>query len=478
MESAQRPYRRMTSAFLVGLAMVSSSCELAIRIPAAENSLKTSPTPSATPTPTPIPLSATHQLRNTRLGLEYRVEQNYPGSSYYAIYNSDPGTLTAAQVKSAATGATGGSLVANGTVTISAPNTPVNTAINSLADKAQYWLLAVSESTDGLDSNTNVKKFDRILPKSMTQINFNKVTAPSIGTLVRYAAAVPQDYYNNPSTDYPLLIWIPGNGESFTDVLNSESNFTSLAGFMGPFKRLNNDLYDIPMIVIAVQCNYSYFNCWNQAETSLFKDAYDDVVTKLRVNTKRVYVSGISFGGQGALLFANAFPSVVSAVAPIASDSTVAAGTLCTSLGGANIPVWALINQGDSVFGAGPITGTINSLRSCVSYTDTRARARLTVFAPISYPNTLNSHGSAENISLRLPFYSGGAWRYFDGVSSVLDTNPPTNPAAFASELISASPGTSPDAPFIVMDSFPTLTTDLSAPINSVYDWMLQFSKP
>ncbi|MBS1961351.1 MAG: hypothetical protein JST04_03970 [Bdellovibrionales bacterium] len=458
---------RLASA--TALALAFAGCENGIKVIGSETS----------DSATVDPISATFHLRNTRAGLELKVNQGEAGSVYYAVYDADPGTLTASAVKAAALGSLGGSLVAGGTLAVGSAGVDTTENVNTLADKQLYTVFAVAEGTSGLDTDAHVKKYSKVLPKGMTQLSFSKVTGASAGTLVRYAAAVPQDYYYNPTKDYPILIWIHGNGESANDASNAETNFTNVAGFLGPFKRLNNDLNDIPMVVIAAQCNYAFFSCANQSDASLHKEAYDDAITKFRTDSKRVYVAGISYGGQGTVRFASTYPTLVSAAVATATDQAgFSDAALCASLGANNVAMWVLNDENDSVFGHAGMESMVSNLRSCASYTNALAKPRITVFSPVSWPNTIESHGSVENLSFRLPFWNGSAWRYWDGAAEQNDTNPPTHPAEFGLELASATPGNTPAPTVIAQDSLVTVGTAHGVTLTSLYDYLLLFSKP
>ncbi len=438
-----------------------------------------SPTPSVTSVPGRIALGAVTHLRNIRTGLELKHRQAYTGSLYYAIYDVDQGTLTPDAIKTAAMGALGGNLVENGTLAVTAANSDMYRNITSLADKKQYYLYSVGEDAVGLDIAANALKFSKILPKAMTQFNFTKGAGTSPGTLIRYAVSVPQDYYDNPTANYPILIWIHGNGESANDASNAEVNYTNLAGLMGPFKRINNDLSNVPMIVIGVQCNYAFFDCAHQNEYTIHKEAYDNVITKLRVNVKRVYVGGISYGGEGTFTFISHYPTLVAAAFTLSATSPVASATLCSSIGVNNVPLWAAISTNDAIFSHNSLQQTVLDLRACGSYTNALAKPKITVLSNGTYPNTVDGfhHGATENNILALP-WNDGAWKYWNGAAEVADTIPPTHPSGLATEFTTATPGFTGGAPNIQSDSLASASTLHGATLSTMYDFLMLFAKP
>lgn len=109
-------------------------------------------------------LIATYALSNTNNGLRLTAQLNSIGTVYYAIYDADPGILTAADIKTDSSAIPAGTLVAGGSLAITSANTDFTIDDDTLAEKKIYWFRAVAENAKGLDIDADIKSADKILP--------------------------------------------------------------------------------------------------------------------------------------------------------------------------------------------------------------------------------------------------------------------------------------------------------------------------
>ncbi len=102
---------------------------------------------------------------------------------------------------------------------------------------------------------------------------------------------------------WPMIIFLHGSGERGNDpnrlkvhslpkVIDREENF--------------------PFIVVSPQCPDG--KRWNAESLNAM---LDEVLTKLPVDTNRIYLTGLSMGGYGTWKFAIAYPERFAAVAPV-----------------------------------------------------------------------------------------------------------------------------------------------------------------
>lgn len=433
----------------------------------------TRPTPSSTP----VSVVETYSLENGASSIDLTAKQTVPGKVYYAVYDTDPVSLSSNQVKNAAENGIGTNLVDHGVLDLPHADTEYSVSSSALPEKKLYYVYAVAESANGLSST--VKKYSRVLPNRMPELNFSKVTGAEAGQTMRQLVHLPKGYYDHPTQNYPVIVWIHGAGEASWDGTNTGVDFATMK-IGGIFKLVYMNIDPMPAIIVGTQCNNTVMNCSSQGRSDLHKEGLDEVMSKFRTDSTRIYIMGLSWGGAGAISFAVNYPTIPAAVVPIATNASEAPMTLCNTIGANNIPVWAMLNDGDAIYGNN-MSWAINGLRGCMS--DVRTKPRLTYFtsgASGTWPNTIEQHASAENLALGLPFYDYGAskWKYWNGSAELADSDPPTHRTALAPEMINPSPGLSPGGPVqIQMDSLVTASNDLGVSIQSVWDWLNEYHR-
>ena len=148
---------------------------------------------------------------------------------------------------------------------------------------------------------------------------------PNNDTL-RYRELLPENY--NPKQKYPLVLFLHGAGERGSD------NQTQLThGSMMFTNPVNREKY--PAIVLYPQCpNDSFWAFDKRPEGPLdagafpanykissilqeVKDLLDKYIASGSVDTKRIYIMGLSMGGMGTFDMACRFPDVFAAAIPI-----------------------------------------------------------------------------------------------------------------------------------------------------------------
>jgi predicted peptidase len=157
-----------------------------------------------------------------------------------------------------------------------------------------------------------------------------------------YLVDLPQGYDADPGKRWPLILYLHGVGERGHDLrLVRESG---LAGLIAKGKQL-------PAIVISPQC--SLHNEWiPQALSQLL----DDVSAKYRVDPNRIYLTGISAGGDGIWGLALAYPDRFAAIVPIAGEGDPM-DAACIK----DIPTWAFHGEKDDIV---PPSSTIDMIEA------------------------------------------------------------------------------------------------------------------
>ncbi len=139
---------------------------------------------------------------------------------------------------------------------------------------------------------------------------------------------LPPGYSANPNKKWPLLLFLHGGGEWGSD--------PSKLKIHGP-PRLIEEGKTFPFLVVAPQLPTD--EQWLPLQLN---DFLDYIETKYRVDTDRVYVTGLSRGGRGTWNLAMAYPARFAAIAPIA-----ARGDADDVARIKNLPVWAFHGTDD-----------------------------------------------------------------------------------------------------------------------------------
>lgn len=109
--------------------------------------------------------------------------------------------------------------------------------------------------------------------------------------------------FNDEKKRWPLIIFLHGSGERGNDP--NRLKVHSLP------KIIDKDDH-FPFIVVSPQCPDG--KRWNAESLNAM---LDEVLTKLPVDTNRIYLTGLSMGGYGTWKFAIAYPERFAAVAPV-----------------------------------------------------------------------------------------------------------------------------------------------------------------
>lgn len=199
-----------------------------------------------------------------------------------------------------------------------------------------------------------------------------KATSKSVIGFYQY---LPKDYASN-SNKYPVVIFLHGVGErgpNSTNLATLESAIWSVAK-NGPAKQVKNGA-QFPFILISPQLknNYGTWPSWYVMEV------IDYVKTYLRIDEKRIHITGFSLGGGGVWVAAQDFPKVFASASPICggyNSPSKAAG-----IANEDLPVWAFHGDADPTVGVGK---TINMVNAINSYNPS-PKAKLTIYPGLKH---------------------------------------------------------------------------------------------
>jgi predicted peptidase len=185
-----------------------------------------------------------------------------------------------------------------------------------------------------------------ILYLFLSQVVYAQSVSKAKGTY-DYLLFLPKDYAKQTAT-YPLVIYLHGGSQKGNDL-----NKLKLYGL----PHLVDQGTDYPFIIASPQCpDNKYWSTENW-----FENLYRDLRAKYRVDTNRVYVTGISMGGFGAWQVAMDYPNTFAAVIPLCggcNDST----QICRI---SHVPVWTFHGTADDQIPISETERLINRLEKC-----------------------------------------------------------------------------------------------------------------
>ena len=153
-----------------------------------------------------------------------------------------------------------------------------------------------------------------------------------------YLLFVPAKYAATPEARWPLILYLHGGSLRGDDVERLRT--------LGLPQRLEGKP-DFPFIVVSPQCPAG--EIWTDSEA--IDALLDRVIHDYRIDPQRIYITGHSMGGRGALYLAYRLPSRFAAVLSLSPSSPI------TAWGGklAQIPLWLFHGPADTL---APITET------------------------------------------------------------------------------------------------------------------------
>jgi len=119
-----------------------------------------------------------------------------------------------------------------------------------------------------------------------------------------YLTYLPQNYNSDLDINWPTIIYLHGGSSRGNDLNQLKAN-----GIPDRLERGKN----IPFIVIAPQCPVD--KRWETDDW--FDTLYSEIISRYRIDTNRIYLTGFSLGGSGTWYLAMKYPSTFAAIAPI-----------------------------------------------------------------------------------------------------------------------------------------------------------------
>lgn len=179
--------------------------------------------------------------------------------------------------------------------------------------------------------------------EKQTVHNFSKEIKVTVSA--NYLLYLPKDYSEN-NESYPLVLFLHGAGERGNDLEKVKVH---------GLPRLINEGKEFPFIVVSPQCPEDMF--WS---TDVLSALLDEIEANYRVDKNRIYVTGLSMGGNGTWSLALAEPNRFAAIAPVCGWSVPSVA--CTIK---HLPIWVFHGAKDDVVPISASEIMVERLKSC-----------------------------------------------------------------------------------------------------------------
>ncbi len=151
-----------------------------------------------------------------------------------------------------------------------------------------------------------------------------------------YLTYLPQNYDRDSVAIWPTIIYLHGGSSRGNDLKRVKAT-----GIPDRLERGKN----IPFIVIAPQCPID--KRWETDDW--FDNFYAEIISRYRIDTNRIYLTGLSLGGSGTWYLAMKYPSRFAAIAPI-SGRTLNLQFLSDNVSKlAGMPIWIFHGKDDEI---------------------------------------------------------------------------------------------------------------------------------
>jgi len=202
-----------------------------------------------------------------------------------------------------------------------------------------FWLICFFVFLTCLVTPTSAKASDSYI--------FETAAHPKEKKKYEYLLYLPKEY--NTAKKYPLIIYLHGSSQKGNDL-------DKLKAYGPP--QLTEKGRHFDFIIASPQCPA---NVRNWSTQNWFDSLYLDLLSKYKIDTDRVYLTGISMGGGGTFEIAKENPDKFAALVPLCAwDSDVA--NLCKL---STIPIWTFHGRQDSVVSLSETEEKVKTLQGC-----------------------------------------------------------------------------------------------------------------
>ncbi len=157
-------------------------------------------------------------------------------------------------------------------------------------------------------------------------------TGSATTPVLKYHLFLPDDYGREPAKQWPLIVNLHGRGERGEDLSRVKIH---------GYNKIVAPRPGFPFIMVSPLCPDS--TNWNDHLTSL-SGLMDELIAAYTVDTTRIYLTGLSMGGNGVWQLALEYPHRFAAAVPICGWSEPERAARLKDL-----PIWAFHGALDTV---------------------------------------------------------------------------------------------------------------------------------
>lgn len=207
------------------------------------------------------------------------------------------------------------------------------------------------------------KEPDKPVPPAVPVTMKQKAVSTPVGNAVGgYYIATPSNYDERPTKKYPLLLYVPGAGQfgnganELPLLLNDGAAQLLDEGKFPTSIRVGADTFSF--IVMSPQ--FRWYPATNSVDACI-----EHAKAMYRIDTTRIYLSGLSMGGILICDLASEQPQKFAAIVPMAGVSRdYDVGLKARLIGQANLPVWAFHCNDDYLFDVQRVRTFITDINS------------------------------------------------------------------------------------------------------------------
>ncbi len=172
---------------------------------------------------------------------------------------------------------------------------------------------------------------------------------------VNYLLYLPGDYGKDPKKKWPLILYLHGRTQRGSDFVALKSQ---------PLPETLQSQSDFPFIVISPQLPLD--KLWWSDLIDPMDALIDQIETKFAIDTRRIYLSGLSMGGFGVWEYALRYPTRFAAIVPIAGGYIEGSHELPVHLCDLkNVAIWVFHGEADTTVNPYQSQDLVNGLKTC-----------------------------------------------------------------------------------------------------------------
>jgi hypothetical protein len=235
------------------------------------------------------------------------------------------------------------------------PNTEKIETVSGLTQNKKYFAYLVGESVADTVLQPTIKSFDFTTYYRQDTSSYQSTAE---NRTVLYLIYRPEDALKYPDKKHPICFFLGGDGDVATP---GKINMIH-GGTLPDYIKTGND---VPLMVMSIQHTIKNWNA------TLIEEGITHGLATYPVNTKKVYMTGLSGGGYGVWNYAVAFPSKLTAIVPISGG-----GNKNKACNIKSISIWAFHNEVDGTVNLVNSQNMVNAVNACSPVEP----AKLTIF--------------------------------------------------------------------------------------------------